>query len=131
MATERWARLREDLNCGLRRGAWYRVLNADRDTVILSVHRQNTLVSRDVLQFITDRPAKWMMVVHGRNSVSFPGRWGKRYAVCPSCCHRQMTRNNPRMMRCDKCNGLFEVGWDNPFNVGMTDSECENLGQKH
>jgi hypothetical protein len=119
MASEYWARLSEDTACGIRRGAWYRVVRAEQDRVVLAVGRQELDVPRDVLEFMTDRPMKWSVVERGSGSFSLLARWGKRYAVCPSCRRRQAPRGQPKTMRCDCCNALFEVEWDHPFVVGV------------
>ena len=118
MVSGQWARLSEDVNCGLRRAAWYSILSADSDSVVLAVHRDEKRFSRDLLELSRNRPAEWTMVIHGRHSVSFLARAGKRYAVCPTCRHRQVPIGRPKTLRCQKCNGLFEIAWDRPFNVG-------------
>jgi hypothetical protein len=123
MASEQWARLRKDKACGLRRGAWYRVVRAEPDSVVLAVRRDEIPVSRDLLEFMSTRPAKWAVVERSLKSLSFLTRWGKRYAVCPCCRHRQVPTGQPRTLRCERCNELFEVAWDEPFIVGDSGSQ--------
>ncbi len=118
MASEHWARLSKDESCGIRRGAWYRVVRAEQDHVVLAMGRDEMIVPRDVLEFLTDRPAKWSVVEGRRGSISLLAKWGRRYAVCPSCRRRQGLKGRPRILRCQRCNELFEVGWDDPFIVG-------------
>ena len=117
MRSEQWARLREDVYCGLRRGAWYRVLFAGHEFVAVDVERERLLIPRDVLEFAAVRPAVWTVVLHTRESVSFPPHRGKRFAVCPNCRLRQVPIGHPRMLRCQRCNGLYEVGWQHPIVV--------------
>ncbi len=122
MASEQWARLCKDKACGLRRGAWYRVVRAEPDSVVLGVGRDEIPVSRDVLEFTSARPAKWSVVERTRGSISLLARWGRRYSVCPSCRQRQAPTGRPRTLRCEKCNEVFEVAWDEPFIVGNSRS---------
>jgi hypothetical protein len=130
MASEQWARLRKDSGCGLRRGAWYSVLSAEPDNVVLAVHRDEIPVSRDLLEFTSTRPAKWTLVIHSRSFLSFLVRWGRRYAVCPNCCQRQVPTGQPRTLQCERCNGLFEVAWDEPLNVGGSGSQYHSSRQE-
>ena len=124
MACERWARLRYDLDRGIRRGAWYRVLGTELNFVDLAVHGQKTTLTREELQFVTNRPPQWTLIVHDARSLTLPGKLGKRYAVCPSCCFRQVPTGQPKALRCDKCNNLFEIAWREPFNVGKPHGRC-------
>lgn len=123
MAFERWARLREDAYCGLRRGAWYKVLFSGPDLVAVEVERERLLVSRHVLEFVEVRPATWTVVLHTRDSVSFPPDRGRRYAVCPNCRHRQVPVGRPHTLRCQRCNWLFAVEWRKPVIVSDVLSE--------
>ena len=71
MMSEQWTRLREDVYCGLRRGAWYKVLFAGHDLVAVNVEQEKLLVPRDILEFVDVRPALWTVVLHTRESISF------------------------------------------------------------
>ncbi len=51
-----WARLRVDVNCALRRGAWYRVVRLTRDNVLLEVAREQVPVSRRLVKTMFARP---------------------------------------------------------------------------
>ncbi len=51
-----WARLATDLRCGLRRGAWYRVIRKADRHVILDVDHRPTTVPRECLEFVSVRP---------------------------------------------------------------------------
>jgi hypothetical protein len=127
MASEQWTRLREDVDCGLRRGAWYKVLFAGHDLVAVNVERERLLISRDVLEFVEKRPALWTVVLHTRESVSFPPSRGKRFAVCPNCRSRQVPIGRPSSLRCQRCNGLFEVDWHAPMVVCGTRRETNAI----
>jgi len=120
MASKQWARLSEDVYCGLRRGAWYKVIFAGHDLVVVDVARERLLIPRDVLEFVDVRPALWTVVSHTRESVSFPPHRGKRFAVCPNCRLRQVPIGRPSRLRCHRCNGLFEVDWKDPIIVSGT-----------
>ncbi len=127
MTSEKWARLREDVYCGLRRGAWYRILFAGHEYVAVDVERERLLIPREVLEFAAERPAVWAVVLHSRESVSFPPRYGRNFAVCPNCRSRQVPIGRPNMLRCQQCNGLFEVGWQHPIVVSGTRQESRAI----
>ena len=97
---------------------WYRVIRTEQDNVELAVGTEEITVPRDILEFANSRPAKWAVVERSSGSISLLTRWGKRYAVCPSCRQRQAPKGRPGSMRCNKCNALFEVAWETPFIVG-------------
>ena len=42
-----------------------------------------------------------------------PMSWGARYGVCPNCRARARLEERATSMRCPKCNGFFDIGWDN------------------
>jgi NADH pyrophosphatase NudC (nudix superfamily) len=46
-------------------------------------------------------------------SARLPLTWGARYAVCPNCRERARLEERKTSMRCPKCNGFFDIGWDN------------------
>jgi hypothetical protein len=124
MESSNWVRLRHDEACGLRRGAWYRVVRTQHDSVVVTVGPDELTVPRDILQFMMDRPAKWSVVERGQGSASLLAKWGKCYAVCPSCRQRQAPIGRPRILRCESCNGLFEIEWNHPFIVGHSRLSC-------
>ncbi len=115
MTSERWARLCADVYCGLRRGAWYKVINAGTNHIAVDVEGQRVFLPRDVLDIVDVRPALWSIVIHTDNSFSFPPDQGKHYAVCPSCRDRQVPADRPWALRCRRCNGLYEVNWSQPI----------------
>src|SRR2546430_5875341 len=55
-----WARLKQDVSCGLRRGAWYRVVGLTPDDAVLQVpRRERVRVPRRYLQTLFSRPRHW------------------------------------------------------------------------
>jgi hypothetical protein len=120
MASEQWARLCEDVCCGLRRGAWYKVVFAGTKHVAVDAEKLRVCLPRRVLEIVDERPALWTVVIHTHESYSFPPDQGRHYVVCPSCRERQMPVGRPWALRCQKCNGLYEVNWYEPITVGNT-----------
>ena len=117
MPAEQWARLCEEVDCGLRRGAWYRVVSVGPSEVAVSVCGEKRPVSRQSLEIVTTPPPRWTVVAFSRK-VAVPTRWARDYAVCPSCRTRQLPVGQPNKLRCDRCNGLFEVAWDESYLAG-------------
>src|SRR5947199_7140155 len=58
-----WARLNADLSCGLRRGAWYRVVRLTPDEAVLQVpRREQVRVPRHYVETLSNRPRHWTVV---------------------------------------------------------------------
>jgi hypothetical protein len=110
-----WARLRVDVNCALRRGAWYRVLRITRDKAILDVIRDRVPVARKLLQTTFAPPSRWTIVPVPEDASKVPPGWGNRYAVCPACHTRQPIKDFQSDMRCPHCQGLFAIAWDEHY----------------
>ena len=72
-------------------------------------------VPRGQLQLSAEPALRWSVVPAPRGAPRFPSSWGTRYAVCPNCRDRAQLVGEPTSMRCQKCNGLFEVGWDERY----------------
>ncbi len=111
MAGAEWACLQADVKCRLRRGAWYPVLRLGAREAILDVHRTPLSVARSVLQFRSTPPSRWSVVPDPRHAAGLPDTW-THYAVCPNCRSRASVVDHPSTLRCPRCNGLFEVAWD-------------------
>src|SRR5207244_8432129 len=94
-----WARVRGEMNCYIRRGAWYEVLRLTPEEVVLEVNRQPVRVERSALQIVPLRPQNWSVVARPRDSVDMPLGWGSRYAFCPGCCHRQALPGQPQELQ--------------------------------
>src|SRR5881296_3498813 len=90
-----WARLKQDVNCGLRRGAWYRVVGLTPEEAVLQVpRRERVRVPRRFLQTLFVRPRHWTVV--------------PRLAQAP-------ITGYSIDMRCPKCNGLFGIAWEERY----------------
>jgi hypothetical protein len=117
MAEIQWARLQADVQCGLRRGAWYRVLRLGAREAILDVHRTPRPVDRALLEFSPTPPTRWSVVLDPRSQAALPD-FPTEYAVCPNCRTRATMMGQPSILRCPRCNGLFEVVWEEPDPAG-------------
>jgi len=98
-----WARVRPGIECPLRRGAWYPVVELTSSEAVLEVHRQSLRVPRASLQILPLRPPFWSLV--RRRPDNF------RYAVCPRCSSRRPFVDASTTLRCARCRGLFAVAW--------------------
>lgn len=107
----RWARLRQDVNCGLRRGAWYRATRVGESDVVLQVNGCQRCYPLGQIELTTARPERWTIVTGVDDASVISNFWAKGYAVCPSCSHRQLLAGYPRSMRCDECDRRFRVDW--------------------
>lgn len=110
-----WARVRGDVNCHVRRGAWYEVLRLTADEAILNVVERPFSAARSSLQVVPFRPQLWSVVARPSDAVNVPLSWGSRYAVCPGCRHRAPLKAHPTELRCGRCKGVFVVAWDDPY----------------
>jgi hypothetical protein len=123
MNSVQWARLSRDMDCGLRRGAWYRTIAVGSAEVALAVHGKTRSISRNALEIVSTKPTRWTVVANAGNATLIPARWARGYAVCPNCRMRQLPMGRPQLLRCDGCNGLFEVAWDEPYLSRFGDSD--------
>src|SRR2546428_3125061 len=57
-----WARVRGEVNCHVRRGAWYGVLRVTPEDVILDVNRQPVRLERAALEIVPLRPRRVLAV---------------------------------------------------------------------
>lgn len=110
-----WARVRGDVNCSVRRGAWYEVIRLTADEAILDVNQRPLSVARPLLQIVPVRPNRWSVVPRPQDAVNLPLSWGSRYAVCPGCRHRSPVKGAATELRCPRCAGVFAVAWDDPY----------------
>ena len=119
-----WARLQVDGPSHLRRGAWYRILKLTSTEATLNVKGNPVAVPRSQLQLSVEPALRWTVVPAPRGSRRFPSSWGSSYAVCPNCRDRAQLVDHPPSMRCHRCNGLFDVAWDESYlckrSVGET-----------
>jgi len=120
MQTSKWARLIADVNCGLRRGAWYAVRQLRALEATLDVPKKTLTVPRHLLQIVTRPPPIWALVPRPTGARNLPAWWGSLYAVCPQCRSREPVSGHPPRLRCGRCNGLFDVGWNDQADHGTT-----------
>lgn len=111
MAELLWARVQGEVNCELRRGAWYRVAGLTPAEAILEVNRRHVPVSADVVKIVSRPPRAWAVVERPRDATRLPATWGHRYAVCPGCRNRAALKRALQNMRCLRCDRTFPVAW--------------------
>src|SRR5881397_559044 len=76
-----WARLQADLNCKLRRGAWYRVRELGPLEAVVEVKGKALPVPCAFLKVVEVPPRRWTIVPRPHDAVRYPASWGTRYAV--------------------------------------------------
>ncbi len=112
-----WARVRAGMDCPLRRGAWYRVLELTSGDTVLEVNRRLLRVPRAFLQILPLRPPMWSLV-RRRPDDAVPADEDPKYAVCPSCCERRPVVDSASTMRCQRCGAVFAIAWsDSPWRA--------------
>jgi len=113
---KRWARLQADVDLRIRRGAWYRVLQASDLEVILEVNDHPVSVLRAVVE-IVNRPAPRWTVVTAPEALAkkVPKVLGGPYGVCPSCGERAALKKRAKRMPCPSCKWEFEIAWDEGY----------------
>lgn len=97
----RWARSAGDQGerHGLRRGAWYRVIeDSGKDWVVVDVHHVEIRIPRSDLEVRDTVPQTWS-VVHAP------------HLVCPGCHARLHVRTQPAEMQCHDCGNAYPVDW--------------------
>jgi hypothetical protein len=114
-AAAQWARLKEDVECDLRRGAWYKVLKLAPLEAVVDVKGKPITVPRRALELAPSPPLRWTVVPRPKRSPRFPSSWGLEYAVCPNCRDRAPLIGRPASLRCTRCNGLFAIAWDESY----------------
>jgi hypothetical protein len=118
MTGMQWGRLQVDVNCRLRRGAWYRVKAFASLNAVLDVNRQLLAVPHYLIEVVSAPPRRWSVVPRPQNARVLPPNWGAAYGVCPSCRERAALRGRPRTMECRRCRGQFEIAWDEAYLAG-------------
>ncbi len=116
---KRWARVRRAGAHGLRRGAWYAVVNDSKPgLVFLDVHKRNVVVDRTLLEFSDHKPDRWSVVVRkpeeARSKRATDSRFDTTYGVCPTCRRRSNLPSDAGSHVCAACGGRFAIDWDNP-----------------
>jgi len=102
MADLGWARSRGEKaeKDGLRRGAWYRVVeDTGKPWVVLDVHHVEIRVPKDDVEVKRDSPKLWS-VVH------------TPHLVCPGCHQRRhLGSGQPKDVKCLECGNSYSVDW--------------------
>ncbi len=119
MTPKRWARVRRSGAHGLRRGAWYAVVNDSKPSLVfLDVNKKNVAVDRSLLEFSEVKPWRWSVVNREDNDDASKrasdASLNPTYGVCPGCRGRGNIVPEAERATCDNCRGDFLVDWDNP-----------------
>lgn len=107
-----WARLRAELDCPLRRGAWYQVRRLRPPEVIVDVLGERVIVPRSALEIASTPPLRWS-VVHRHQDAWLSG--ASEYAVCPNCRERVPLPTRLGMLQCRRCKEVRDIGWDEVY----------------
>ena len=118
--SEQWARVKRLGTHGLRRGAWYPVVNrVTAEMLIVDVAKRNVPVPREAVDLSESPPASWSVVLWkdqdpGAQRVSAAG-FALTYAVCPACRARtELPTGEPASMTCAACGGEYGFDWSHP-----------------
>lgn len=108
MTGEQWAEIVRLCIQRLRRGSWYRVLDATaEDTVTLDVGGTPFVVDRSCVALFPSRPTTWSVVRDDPPNEVL----GPVYAVCPACFERAPLAGTEAELACPGCKGTFAVDW--------------------
>ena len=107
----RWAQVKGDVNCRVRRGAWYQVAQLTQDVAVLRFGERSVSVPRDMLHIELVRPRRWSVVRRPYDAVDVPRSWGARYGVCFACQHRMPLDYDVTEARCDRCHATGPIAW--------------------
>ena len=118
MIEQQWARVKGVATSGLRRGAWYRVVQLTSRDAVVAVEEQKVRLPRGSLEFASAPPHTWTLVTTPAAARGMPVRAGELYAVCPGCRSRAPLRGSPQSMRCPRCGRVYKVGWEEWFIRG-------------
>ena len=115
--TERlYARLCENVNLQIRRGAWYRVLKLEDLYATLEVNKRPVPVAQALLEVVKRPPAKWTVVQQRASWIATPpAGFAGEYGVCPSCTERAPLTRGAKRMGCPSCKWEFEVAWEERY----------------
>jgi hypothetical protein len=111
-----WGRLQIDVDCALRRGAWYRVISLTPAEVVLNVSGQAVTVERRLIEIRAARPRRWTVVRQPPTAAALGRVFRDQYGVCPRCHNRcPLPRPDVTEMRCPRCETSAEVAWDERY----------------
>src|SRR5881409_395634 len=94
-AALRWARLKADVKCALRKGAWYRILKLTPTEVVLDVKGKPVPMPRGQLQLSSEPALRWSVVPSPKQTARFPATWGSSYAVAPTVVTARSSKATP------------------------------------
>jgi hypothetical protein len=84
---------------GLRRGAWYRVVEDDgKPWLVVDVHHTEIRIPRENLEIKPQPPTAWSVVRHP-------------YLVCPGCHTRRYVAGQPNEVQCPECGNTYPIDW--------------------
>lgn len=84
---------------GLRRGAWYRVVESPpTDYVVLDVHHVEIRIATSDVEIRTERPASWSVV-------------REPHLVCPGCHSRTVIPEGQKNAKCSECGRTYPIDW--------------------
>src|SRR2546428_12703714 len=95
-----WARVRGEVNCHVRRGAWYEVLRVTPEDVILDVNRQPVRLERAALEIVPLRPPRRSAAGRPPDPLLPAESRGARYLVAPGRRPRQALLAQPAPLPC-------------------------------
>jgi hypothetical protein len=101
MADIGWARSRGNRAeaQGLRRGAWYRVVeDPKKDYIVVDVHHVEIRVATKDLEVRRDRPGAWSVV-------------REPHVVCPGCSARAVIPEGTKEAKCHECGRAYPIDW--------------------
>src|SRR2546426_4301910 len=107
MADIGWARSRGGRaeKEGLRRGAWYRIVEESGNPwIVLDVHQVEVRVPKENVDIRKDRPKAWS-VVH------------EPHLVCPGCHKRQYVSGQPKDVKCHERSEEHTSELQSPCNL--------------
>src|SRR3989442_15939223 len=105
----RGARLLEDVDCKLRRGAWYRVTHVTGLEAVVEVNRRPLAVPSYAIEIVATPPRAWSVVPLPRRASRLAAELGNRYGVCPNCRHRARLEQRAPAMTCTPRPGRLAI----------------------
>src|SRR2546430_6952950 len=84
MSEVQWARLAEDANYGVRRGAWYRVAELTPSDAVVDVNRKPVALPRGAVKLRTPPPKSWRTVPRPPDARPHPQNSADKDAGPPS-----------------------------------------------
>lgn len=118
MAEKKWARAKQSGAHGLRRGAWYLLVNDPGGSlVVINVRKHNVPVPRSMVEITDAPPRRWSVVKWDENQIgaqrASEQEMGMMYGVCPKCgARQQLDPPDAGEMICEMCELEFPVNWD-------------------